>query len=47
MKTGNRNELTVTHRGQLDRKATTIKGTWHLVGQDHKVRDGKFEAKKQ
>jgi hypothetical protein len=31
LKTGNHNEGTVIHSGQLDRKATTIKGTWHLV----------------
>jgi hypothetical protein len=47
LKTGNHNEATVTHTGQLDRKGTTIKGTWHLVNQDQQTRDGKFEAKKQ
>jgi hypothetical protein len=46
LKTGN-SEATVTHTGRLDRKATTIKGTWHLVDQDRKTRDGKFEARKQ
>jgi hypothetical protein len=47
LKTGNHSEATVTHTGRLDRKATTIKGTWHLVDQDRKTRDGKFEARKQ
>jgi hypothetical protein len=47
LKTGNHNEATVTHTGQLDRKGTTIKGTWHLVNQDQQARDGKFEARKQ
>jgi hypothetical protein len=47
LKTGSNNEGTVTHTGQLDRKGTTIKGTWHLVNRDQPTRDGKFEARRQ
>jgi len=47
LKTGSHNEGTVTHTGQLDRKGTTIRGTWHLVNQGQKTRYGKFEARKQ
>lgn len=43
--TGKNNELTATFVGELDRRATTIKGTWHLVDQNGK-RDGKFTASK-
>jgi hypothetical protein len=47
LKTGSNNEGTVTHTGQLDRKGTTIRGTWHLVNQGQTTRDGRFEARKQ
>jgi hypothetical protein len=45
-KTGLHNELTATFTADLDRQGTTMKGTWHLVDQDKKDLNGKFEAKK-
>ena len=47
--TGLRKELTATHTGQLDRQATTIKGTWHLISREDKKlsKSGKFAAVKQ
>ena len=44
--TGQRDELSATFTADLDRQATTMKGTWRLVDQDKKVRNGKFEGKK-
>ena len=44
--TGQHDELTATFTGDLDRQATTMTGTWHLVDQNKKDLNGKFDAKK-
>jgi hypothetical protein len=43
-KTGRQNELTMTYRGTLDEKGTTIKGAWRITPEK---REGNFEARKQ
>lgn len=46
VKTGRRDEITVTFTGDLDDRASSVKGGWHFVenGKDH---DGQFEMRKQ
>ena len=44
--TGQHDELTATFTADLDAQGTTMKGTWHLVDQQRKDLNGKFEAKK-
>lgn len=42
--TGLNNEITATYKATLDKKATTMTGSWHLSGGAY--RDGKFLAHK-
>ncbi len=45
--TGLHDELTATFVADLDRQATTLNGTWRLVDQEKKERNGQFDAKKR
>lgn len=46
VKTGQRNELTATFKGNLNERETLIIGTWHLTD-DAGKREGQFTLRKQ
>ena len=47
IKTGSQNELTATFVADVDRDATTMKGTWRLVDENKKEMNGRFDATKK
>jgi hypothetical protein len=46
VKTGQRNELVATFKGQLDERDTLVTGTWQLTD-DAGTKEGKFTLRRQ